>query len=160
MHSYIIKLCPTNNSILCEGSTHEFYNYPEVFYENTFLENFTNIWDEVFLSDNSRLLTCNCCIRDSVAGVFLWICEAVWSSYPVLYMAFKCTVYRYSKKIYRKTPMSQFLFNEVAGRHLQALLKEVCLLERQTEVLMNIFLYLFCHNKNCDLWWLNLCNKK
>lgn len=109
-----------------------------------------------FLSDNSRLLICNCCIRDSVAGVFLWICEAVWSSYSVLHMAFTCTVYRYSKEIYRKTPMSQFLFNEVAGRHLQALLKEVCLLERQTEVLMNIFLYLFCHNKNCDLWWLNL----
>ena len=126
--------------------------HPEVFCENTFLKTFTkftlfwktsqnsleSICDEVFFEWNFEPSGLQLLYK----GLYRWYFpENLWNFLKQLLCVARGFYMRVSKMFYknhRKTLLSQFLFNEVAGLQLQAFLK--------TDFPTNIFQNLFCQS--------------
>ena len=109
LQSYIIKFCPTSNSILSGSPRHEFETlrlkrcrtseaviqkccWKTLFWETSKNLHFSGKLHEILkkayvmkfsLSDTSSLLACICYIIDSIVGAFLSICEIIRTSYPI-----------------------------------------------------------------------------
>ena len=139
MQSYIIKFCPTKNSMHFEVPRHEFETLrlkscwkseaniqkssaKTIFWKPSQNSNFSGkphkIHQKAYvmkfsLSDTLSLLTCNCHTKDSTAGIFLWIWEIFWNNYSVLQEVFTCVVLRCSKKIIGKYYCCSFFLRKL-----------------------------------------------